>query len=247
MGFARVLQQFLRRRSMLLTKYPSEPFDALPVFRLAVEHLMRLRGDALSFIQVGANDGRFVDPLRRYVVDRGWRGILIEPQPDVFERLEANYAEQADRLVFVNAAVAEGGKPLFMYRPPNDGANERTSAVYQLSVVSANPDVVAKQTGFPKAQLERIEVPSVTLDALIEEHGYQQCDLLQIDTEGFEWTVLQTISLDRYRPALIQFEHGHLTPEQGSAIAKRLADHGYRLFWGGYQGDSVAMLGELFD
>ena len=58
------------------------------MFRLAVNALMMQRyNQPLSFIQVGANDGVYGDPLRSYVRRFGWKGILVEPQQDVFERL----------------------------------------------------------------------------------------------------------------------------------------------------------------
>src|SRR5271166_6111911 len=56
------------------------------------------------FIQVGANDGLKDDPLRRFVSKYHWRGILVEPQPQVFERLVKNY-EAEKQLVFENVAI----------------------------------------------------------------------------------------------------------------------------------------------
>lgn len=94
-------------------------FEPIPVFRLAVEALMSRRGDALSFVQVGANDGVFVDPLRQYILTRGWSGILVEPQADVFERLKENYADCADRLIFENVAVSLSSQ-LELFLPPAD-------------------------------------------------------------------------------------------------------------------------------
>ena len=40
------------------------------------------------FVQVGANDGDLLDPLREEIGFRKWSGIMVEPVPYVFERLQ---------------------------------------------------------------------------------------------------------------------------------------------------------------
>src|SRR5215472_17798567 len=49
-------------------------------------------GRELVFIQVGAFDGISTDPLRKYIHACGWRGVLIEPQPQPVTRLRELYA-----------------------------------------------------------------------------------------------------------------------------------------------------------
>lgn len=59
-----------------------------------------------------------MDPLHSYVQRFGWRGILVEPQPDVFARLVENYRDQADRLIFENVAIAPRDRQVVLYRVP---------------------------------------------------------------------------------------------------------------------------------
>src|SRR4051812_34422848 len=68
-----------------------------------------------TFIQIGANDGVSNDPIRRYVVEYGFKGVLIEPQPDVFTRLKANYSGMPG-ITFENAAIAACDGEIEMYR-----------------------------------------------------------------------------------------------------------------------------------
>lgn len=232
----RLIQNALRSRNIELRKAPAVPWSPVPVFVLAAEHLMHLRGDDLTFIQVGANDGVADDPIRDFITTRGWRGILCEPQADVFQKLKHNYAAQADRLIFENVAISADPGGLTLYRSP--GADNTIS--------SANPKTTAQQSGVPEADLVRVTVPTLTLDALIERHQIGRLDILQVDVEGYDFEVLKTLSLERYRPAVIQFEHGHLTPQAVSDVAAHLNAHGYLLNYGGRQSDSVAMDGALF-
>ncbi|MCK7538606.1 MAG: hypothetical protein MZV63_50430 [Marinilabiliales bacterium] len=38
----------------------------------------------VTFLQVGANDGFINDPLHKFIKRDNWNGVLLEPQPDVF-------------------------------------------------------------------------------------------------------------------------------------------------------------------
>lgn len=242
-GIKNALQAGLRRRGIDVRKVPAQ-FDHIPVFRLAVEALMARRGDALSFVQVGANDGMFGDPLRSYVLSRGWRGVLVEPQPNVFEKLKANYAACADRLVFENLAISDAGA-LTLYLPPLE--LEGRDKVYAESIVSSNAQVIARQIGMSEDKLRKVEVPAMTLDGLFARHGISELDLLQIDAEGHDWQVLQTLDLGRVRPRLIQLETGHLGRRELAAVAQHLNGAGYLIYYGGWQGDTVAMEKSFFE
>ena len=236
------IQSALRRHGIDVRKVPAT-HEPIPVFNLAVEALMARRGDALRFVQIGANDGVFGDPLRPYVLTRGWKGLLVEPQIDVFLKLKKNYVECGERLVFENLAISFEDK-LTLYLPPADMSGR--DQTYAESIVSNNAKVIARQIGTSPANLRRIEVPALTLDALFEKHGIEELDLLQIDAEGYDWQVLQTMNLSRFKPHLIQLESGHLSRDSLTAVARHLNANGYLIYYGGWQGDLLAMRGEFF-
>lgn len=236
-----MIRSALLEEGIEVRKAPTQ-WDHIPVFRLAVEALMARRGDALSFVQVGANDGLYGDPLRPYVLSRGWTGILIEPQVDVYEQLKANYAECADRLVFENLAISNADK-LTLYLPPAELGDK--DEVYAKTIVSSDAKVIARQIGMDESSLRRVDVPAMTLDALFEKHKITQLDLLQIDAEGYDWDVLQTLDLTRFQPTLIQLETGHLHRNTLTKVAKHLNDAGYLIYYGGWQGDMLAMRQEF--
>ena len=97
----RLIQQILLSQNAELRKFPSSASKPFPfLFRLAASHLQKSQ-DKVRFIQVGANDGVFGDPLREFIKSFGWEGILVEPQPDVFHHLLDNY-DGFSNLVFVN-------------------------------------------------------------------------------------------------------------------------------------------------
>jgi hypothetical protein len=67
--------------------------------------LARRRGRDVYFLQVGANDGLMDDPIHFLVRKYGWCGVLLEPDPQLFKRLEKNYSG-VDGPILVNAALS---------------------------------------------------------------------------------------------------------------------------------------------
>ena len=80
-----------------------------------LEALAEHRPDAF-FVEVGAGDGVTVDHLRPFAARSGWRGIMVEPVPYVFERLRANYAD-VDGVSLENVAITDRGSPRAGPRP----------------------------------------------------------------------------------------------------------------------------------
>lgn len=245
LGSKRTILRGLRKMGIEVRKFPSASFRPVSVFHLAVNLLMARQGEALSFVQVGANDGMFGDPLWPYITRHPWRGILVEPQPDVFARLVANYQPYSTRLIFENSAISSGNTELVLYRAPTDLVKD---TVYAASVASSDPHTIARQLKIPASRLERIVTPTISLDALLEKHALASLDVLQIDVEGHDWRVLSTLNLARTSPSMIQFEAGHLSNRDCDRAVQYLTQHHYEIYWGGYQGDVLALRrGLLFD
>jgi FkbM family methyltransferase len=231
MSLKTLVQKAVRKHGYQIQKYPSVAFSNLPVFDLSIQLLMAVRGNSLSFIQVGANDGERGDPLHGFIVKYPWHGILVEPQPDVFAKLRENYAAMKTRLIFENIAIAKD-LTIAMYRAPGHP---------DTSVVSVNPKAVAKQLGLRLRDLERFVVPCTTLNELAKKYSMSHIDVLQIDAEGCDYDVLKTLDLSEISPLIIQFEHSHLTRQQLSGAVEYLNSHGYRVLYGGHRIDTLAL------
>lgn len=228
-----------------IRKAPRVGFDAAPIFDLAIQYLMLRRGESLTFIQVGANDGTFGDPISKYVLQHKWTGVFVEPQPDVFEALKAKYAGLDYQLFFENVAISNSAREISLYRARNMFQNADLGKHFASSVASTNQDIVSKQLSLSRKDLEEIVVPAVRLDDLVEKYKLENFEILQVDTEGYDWQVLQTLDLSKVRPVIIQFEHGHLSPNDIGRIISHLNSHDYFVYYGGHQSDSVAMRHDL--
>lgn len=185
---------------------PASVFGAM-----LLQRFPRLEG--LTFVQVGANDGRRFDPIHGFVRRYGWRGVLVEPVPANFTRLKANYAGTPG-LTFLRAAVdlARGRRTIYHLSedtpPPVPewawglASFERSHLLGTVKLQGWDVDVIAET-----------EVPSIIWEDVwthLPAEAGAACDVLVVDTEGYDITLLRAADLAARRPRLIHFEHAHI-------------------------------------
>lgn len=248
MNLKKLIISTLRKKGYEIRKAPSSFFKPIPIFDLAVNCLMTRNGENLSFIQVGANDGKFGDPLRKYILKYNWNGVFIEPQPDIYEELLLNYKQVEKELYFENLAISSNSESISLFRPfIKEASNYSKSAIKKSSIASTDPTITARQMGISKSELEEIKVATITLNKIVKKYQLSKLDILQIDTEGYDWEVLKTLNLKETLPYIIQFEHGHMNPHIIEKISCHLRDYQYLLYFGGHESDSVAIRSDLIE
>ena len=90
--------------------------------------------------------------------------------------------------------------------------------------------------------VESEQVRCVTFDTLFKEEAISRVDLLQIDAEGFDAEILRLFDIPFRRPAIVHFEHIHLSVEDHEKAIGLLVDQGYRVTASGT--DTLAYLHE---
>ncbi len=72
----------------------------------------------------------------------------------------------------------------------------------------------------------------MTLQQLLDRHQIEHLDLLQIDAEGYDFEILQTLDFSKTKPTFINYERV-LLQENEPACRRLLSDQGYMLMdWG---------------
>ena len=181
-----------------------------------------------SFIQVGANDGEGEDPLRLGITNQRWSGILIEPVPYIFERLERRYGSNP-RLRLENVAISDHDGVQEMFFLAEAAPGDAVPDWYD-KLGSVRREVILKHTDvIPdlEQRLTRIWVPCLTFDTLCRKHGVSAVDLVQIDTEGFDFEIIKLIDLRRLQPRIVMFENYHMDPQTHDACLAHMRLHGY--------------------
>jgi FkbM family methyltransferase len=200
---------------------------------MAGPRLVRAFADAYPkavFAEIGANDGEQHDFLRPYILDRAWRGVIVEPVPFVFERLRRNYEERPG-VALENVAVdrRDGTRRFYHLAEVADHEAEGLPRWYDGIGSFSREEVLSHAYHIPDIadRLVEIDVPCVTLETLCRRNGIEWLDLLLIDTEGYDWEIIRHIDLSRWKPRLLVYEHYHLGPEERRACRGHLGRAGY--------------------
>jgi FkbM family methyltransferase len=154
---------------------PWLPGPNISITELVFAVLNNVRGGNVRFIQVGAYDGEFQDPLYNWICHHPWLGVLVEPQPAMYERLIRLHASHP--LVSVErAVVAEktGKATLWTLTGPAEDATPLASLKREVVERNKHLDPLADH-------VSSIEVDAYTLYDLMIKHRFDELDLLQKD------------------------------------------------------------------
>ncbi len=204
----------------------SESFDALMQRRL---NATKRNDQDFFFVQIGANDGVSHDPIHGFVTANRLPGIVVEPLPEVFQKLQQTYQNQP-QIKAVNLAIHRELEQVTLYLP-NPETNGSLSGIASFS--ADRYELTSKYSGLTANDMVAVEVPAKSLMALLEESEVPHVDLLIIDTEGYDFEILASLDLEQYQPSIIRFEHGVYSGvdarlELRDALT-RLYDHGYSI------------------
>lgn len=217
----------LRGIQRMVFRKPDPAYDFLHAFS-------RAHGGQVTFVEVGASDGLRNDPFREFIVRDGWRGILVEPLPDVFELLKRNYAH-CGRLTFVNAAITSRDGEMSFYRVCDDLLNTLT--------LEQRLDYQRKAS-FDRQHLERYvapahhwgitatPVPCLSMASLLAQHwSGEPIHLLAIDVEGHEPALIRSIDFTSWRPEVVFYEAHNFAGgrDEIRAIEQLLREAGYAI------------------
>jgi FkbM family methyltransferase len=186
----------------------------------------------VTFIQIGANDGISLDPLREFIVESpNWQGVFVEPVPQIFEKLRCNYRYLRGRdLQFENVAISgENGRKQF-WKIKDEYLSSFPPFGYQIG--SFDREHIIKHFPHMKdisAMIESISVPCITYEQLRKNAGLHRVDVLHLDVEGHEHEILKSIDFEACRPKLIIFEISHMTQQIRGQVCTSLRSNGYQL------------------
>jgi FkbM family methyltransferase len=195
---------------------------------LIIEDQRRRAGDDFFFVQIGACDGVSFDGLYDTVRAHQLRGIVIEPLPDLYRELCANYADTLG-VKPINVAIHRTEKEIEMYRvaPGAEGLPGWTKGTASLF-----PDR-HKRWNMPSEHIVAEKVRCVTWDELVEQNGIIRIDFLQLDTEGYDYEILQMLDYEKLRPAVVKFEHnvagGDMSAAQLAECVAKLVRNNYHI------------------
>ncbi len=171
-----------------------------------------LNGRAGFFIEAGANDGFAQSNTYYYARRHKWRGLLIEPIPELADHCRKIRPESTVVCCALGPMQADGST-ITLHR-----AGLMSTVDGALGDQSRQEEHIERAVGLqPGIATGAIEVPVRMLSSIIDEHRPNEpIDLLSLDIEGFEAPALEGLDLTRHRPRFICIEAND--PDAVSAI-----------------------------
>ena len=162
--------------------------------------------------------------------------LLVEPVPYNYNKLKDNFKNTKNIHICTNAIFSENKIDKFYY--VNENSISKLGKHWASGIGSFNKDHIlnhkTKRFKIEPEDIDEIEIKFITFDDLIENYLIQSIDKLQIDVEGAEFEILNTIDYKKTKINSLQFESKHFdgTFKEGEKlekIKKRLILEGYNL------------------
>jgi FkbM family methyltransferase len=186
------------------------------------------------FVEAGAYDGYLQSNTYWFERFRGWTGVLIEPIPELADRARREWPRSR---VFQCALVPANYK--------ESSVTMRYGAIMSVvrdSWTDGDQEKEHARTGarLHHGEARELRVPTRALSDLLSEAGVSDIDLMTLDVEGFEASVLRGLDLSKHCPRFILVEmlqEAHQRGEIESILGRRYrheaqlsaSDHLYRL------------------
>lgn len=185
--------------------------------------------ESFSILQVGAYDGVSNDPvhdlLRRYPQVRA---VLLEPQPGPYAALDALWTDQS-RVVRLRCALAAecGERPLYVVSAAHKRLHPFADQIASFSRSYVEAECSRYVWRPSEDSVASVAVPTIDWRTLARKHG--PFDFVTIDAEGFDGEILHLMDFAEAPPAIILYEHRHLTRKMRERCVRRLEQQGYTL------------------
>ena len=174
------------------------------------------------YVELGANDGITQSNSKRLELFFGWKGILIEPEPNNYLSLTRN---RSKRNSFYNVAAVS-----FDYHKPTmelKFSNLMTTPLEGRSTIKDREKHAEEGEKFLRSNeaTYRFSTKAKTLNSIfIETSAPENMDFLSLDVEGGEFEVLNGINHEKFR-----FHHMLIETQQFKELVDYLEPLGYSL------------------
>ena len=152
-----------------------------------------------TFLEFGATDG--IELSNSYMLENslGWKGVLSEPSPQWHNSLKEN---RENTEIITKCIWSESGKTLDFFM--SDIGLFSTLKNYVESDKNSMPGNTIQRKKGGKI----IPVSTISLNDVIKDYFNDiSPSYISVDTEGSEYEILKSFSLDTYRPKVFTIEH----------------------------------------
>ena len=187
-----------------------------------------------GLVVIGAHSGVFLKKLIAEYTNQ--KTLLVEPVPYNYEVLEKEYINYPNILICRNAILDEVKKDNFYYVKKDSISKLGKHWASQIGSFDKNHILNHKNKRFniQDEDIQITEVEFITFNDLVKKYSIKSIDKLQIDVEGAEYKIMNSINYKEIKINNIFFESKHFdgTFTEGKKlndIKKKLISNGYNL------------------
>lgn len=203
------------------------------------QYSLSKKGD-FHVIQIGANDGITHDPIHKFIKRDRWKGVLLEPQPDVFRESLSKIYNNHPGLTPLCAAIGyeDGSQKLYKIGFSTmrwatglaSFSEEKIKKLFEDGIVQKNCEKNGLEIpSDPDQQITSEEVKVISPKTLLKTYSINKIDLLQVDAEGFDLEVIRMFDVPKTKPNAIIFENENLNPQDLEECYQLLRSENYNL------------------
>lgn len=175
-----------------------------------------------KFLEFGATNGVELSNTFMLEAERGWQGVLAEPDPQWHDALLRN----RPKAKIISDCI---------YRHSGEKMRFISSSMGVLSSLKthAQDDANGPLRGNSKERLrnyKEIDVITISLNDVFEKYfNGESIEYMSVDTEGSEYEILSNFNFQKYHPSIVTVEHNYTDSQV--KLDKLFANNGYiRIF-----------------
>ena len=187
-----------------------------------------------GLVVIGAHSGLYLKDLVVEYEDRNI--LLVEPVPYNYEILDSEYKDDPKITICKNAIIDKSKKDFFYYVKKNSITKLGKHWASQIGSFDKNHILNHKNKRFDikEDDIETIQIEFITFDDLIQKYSIKSIDKLQIDVEGAEYKIMNSINFQKIEINKILFESKHfdgtfIEGKKLQEIKEKLKSNGYKI------------------
>jgi len=153
----------------------------------------------MKFLQIGVhigNDEAF-EIIKNHDVEMG---ILVEPLPHLIPHIKENYKGIKNITIENKAIAVDDSDSISFFYDTKDPITELSSMKKQHLL----------EHNVKEEDIKEIKVETESLNSMMDRYGITELDYLFVDTEGFDYDILMSFDMDKYKIQNIIFEDIHM-------------------------------------
>ena len=167
----------------------------------------------MTYVIIGAMDGVSYDNIFDVLTEDD-TALFVEPIEIHFEKLKENVKKLSCQVILDSSIISNKSEDVVMaYVPINALSMHEDFYRGCSSVVKFGKPLNRYLSKINENFLKYHQDKAITFDELLVRHGLDQVDIVQVDCEGYDQVIVDSIDIERYKIKRLKFETHYITNE----------------------------------